>query len=190
MVDHSQNPRDWLHLDNRHSISVVIIRIKPPLQNTPPPCFGAIWDSGLRFFFDWISSFPWEIIIFDWKKSLKNDVLILQIFACGAKKLKNKGFYVYRCQILSNRENHGNPLVFGEKKLSFFRFYRSPWLLGWFFKFLDVLNSPGRVLSNFDTFCDNGRLFCANDRRFGIATDCKPVNLDGQTVLLGHGKVW
>ena len=80
-------------------------------------------------------------------------------------------------------------LSFLMKKFILFSFLSFSMVIGPIFKFLDVLNSPGRVLSNFDTFCDNGRLFCANDRRFGIATDCKPVNLDGQTVLLGHGKV-
>ena len=46
------------------------------------------------------------------------------------------GTHTCRCQILSKRENHGNPIIFDEKNLSFFRFYRSPWLLGRFSKIL------------------------------------------------------
>ena len=48
----------------------------------------------------------------------------------------------------------------------------------------DVLNSSGRVLYNFDTFCDNGRLLCDNDRRSGIAGDYGRLQLPGIRVAI------
>ena len=70
------------------AVSVVIIR-KPPLQK-PPPCFGAIWDSS-EIFFDWISSFPWEIIIFDWKIAQKRCANTTH-FRLRRQKAQNKVF--------------------------------------------------------------------------------------------------
>ena len=40
-------------------------------------------------------------------------------------------------------------------------------IIGSILEILDVLSSPNRVASNFETLCDSGRLLGDNNRRFG-----------------------